>query len=1374
MVSNQGEGFMGKLLTGLSLLFFAFLLVTPKIFAVPITTKSDPADVGRPGFRIFTDRDGLPQNSILSMAFDSKGYLWVGTQDGAAYYNGRKWIAVKAPMRTNSNFILSLLGARDGSMWLGRDSGGLEHFENGIWTNYNKDTGLPGNSVFVLLETTSTDGKSIIWAGTEQGLGMFVDGKWRRFGEEEGLPHKIVTALIETSSADGKKSLLAGTLEGLARFENGRWVKFNTDWELNTKRINTLLETVSADGTACLWVGTPGGLAKYENGKWTSYGSRNGLPSDRVRCLLETSSPDGKKTIWAGTNGGGLAKFENGIWTTIDARSGLPNNLVNRLLRVNSSNGTSTIWIGTLGGLARMEGGKWLTYDTNSGLPNNVVYSLLETTSSDSTSSYWIGAMDGGIARFENGKWNTYNLKDALPGSIVRNLLNVPSRNGGTTVWALVSKGQLARFEDGRWINSEIEGNPGIMEIILLPSGSSGAEKTLWAATTNGVARFENGKWNIVYDKSSGLPHNEATSLLTTTARDGSPILWVGTPGGLAKLENEKWTVYDCKSGLPSNLVYCIFKTTSGDGGDTVWAATSEKLSRFENGKWITYDSNSGLPQGNISGVLEINKNGAHSLWLGTHGTGVAMLDLESKEAKWLTLTDSTIPALPNNIIYEIKKDAKDRIYIFTNKGIARLTTGTQQRVDPQEFNIYTFTTEDGLPSNECNGGAAMVDSRGRIWAGTLGGAVMFDPSREFEDRATKPLLIERTFLNGKVFDQALGNTSLDYNRNNLTFEYSLLSYFRESDIRYRTQLIGVDDRPSEWTADHKKEYTMLPEGSYRFNVWGRDYAGNITGPVEVAFKISPAPWRTWWAYFLYIGAIVGIGYGSFRLRLQALRHRNEALEGKVLKRTAQLAEKIEELKASEKRAHEASRSKSVFLANMSHELRTPLNAILGFVQLMDRDRTRRKDDKENLAIIMRSGEHLLSLINEVLSVSKIETGQLSLNQENYDLKRMLQGLDEMFRMRAESKGLQLVFDLAPDIPRYACGDEGKLRQVLINILGNALKFTDTGSIRLGMRWRDSVAEFEIEDTGKGIPQNELEKVFEAFVQTEVGQRSKEGTGLGLTISRNFVRLMGGEIEVRSTPGKGSTFSFKIKLPAAPGVEMDQEQRRVIGLEKGQQRYRVLVADDKWENRALLVKILSSVDFDVREAVNGKEAVEIRESWNPDLIWMDMRMPVMDGYVATKRIRSYESEKVKREAADPFSANHSHVFIIALTASAFEHDRNAILAAGCDDFVTKPFKESTIFEKMSEHLGARFIYEAQKQTEEEPKKCEEKITRERFVNLPAEWIDSLNQAVTEGDIETALSVLDLIRDRDEILSDELRSLVKSYRFDEVQNLVESI
>jgi len=400
---------------------------------------------------------------------------------------------------------------------------------------------------------------------------------------------------------------------------------------------------------------------------------------------------------------------------------------------------------------------------------------------------------------------------------------------------------------------------------------------------------------------------------------------------------------------------------------------------------------------------------------------------------------------------------------------------------------------------------------------------------------------------------------------------------------------------------------------------------------------------------------------------------------------------KQRQLKRSKEAADAANQAKSAFIANMSHELRSPLNAILGFTQIMTRSQTLPKEHQESVSIINRSGEHLLTLINNVLDLSKIEAGRVTLNPKNFDLHRLLDDIHDMFQLKAADKGLHLSLEPAPNLPRYIRTDEVKLRQILINLINNALKFTQQGGICVrSQSMNNSKIAFEVEDTGPGIAPEDLKTLFEAFSQTESGKQSQEGTGLGLSISRQFVQVMGGEMHVSSTLGKGTIFTFEIAYEEVEVTEIENQQvnqRRIIGLEPDQPRYRILIVDDKSINRQLLVKLLNPLGFELNEASNGKEAVEMCEQWQPHLIWMDMRMPVMNGFEAT--------QKIKATTAGQATA------IIALTASVLEEERAVVVSAGCDDFLRKPFREDDIFKMMEQHLGVRYVYEDLTQSQQE-------------------------------------------------------------------------
>ena len=540
-----------------------------------------------------------------------------------------------------------------------------------------------------------------------------------------------------------------------------------------------------------------------------------------------------------------------------------------------------------------------------------------------------------------------------------------------------------------------------------------------------------------------------------------------------------------------------------------------------------------------------------------------------------------------------------------------------------------------------------------------------------------------------------------------------------------------------------------------------------------------------YWLIFTAI-ALGGLGYGGVQLatrqRIESgLRQANAALENRVEARTSELRE-------AKEAAELASSSKSAFLSSMSHELRTPLNAILGFTQVMLRGLSLNKvnlphalllEQRETLGIIHRSGEHLLSLINDVLDMSKIEAGQVTLLETPFDLLAMLEALIEMLHLRADTKGVSLLYDCTDQVPHWIYGDERKLRQILINLVGNAIKFTEEGSVVLRVdavacpsapdTLSDDTSEnlprytltFEVEDTGVGIAPDEVDHLFEAFVQTRSGQRAREGTGLGLPISRQFIQLMGGDLSVNSTLGIGTCFQFSlpVKLAIVDQVSQPHQHRHVVGLAPGQPTYRILAVDDCWENRQLLLQFLQPLGFEVYQAENGQQAIEQWIEHQPHLIWMDIRMPVMNGYDATQTIKS------RPEGKD--------TTIIALTASVFEDERANILQAGCDDFVRKPISEELLLRKLTQHLGVSYRYIDDRLTVplEKPQR---QIESNDLASLPSEWVAQLRLAARGADDDLIWQLLDQIPKSQSDLAEALAEMVNEFRLDKIIRLTESI
>jgi signal transduction histidine kinase/CheY-like chemotaxis protein len=506
--------------------------------------------------------------------------------------------------------------------------------------------------------------------------------------------------------------------------------------------------------------------------------------------------------------------------------------------------------------------------------------------------------------------------------------------------------------------------------------------------------------------------------------------------------------------------------------------------------------------------------------------------------------------------------------------------------------------------------------------------------------------------------------------------------------------------------------------------------------------------------FFNYVALILKneiLGY----TRLQKI---NQQLEQEIAQR--KLVEK--DLRKAKRIAEDANQAKSVFLANMSHELRTPMNAVLGFSRILQDDPDITPVQRQSLDIINRSGSHLLNLINDILDMAKIEAGRIVIEPEPFDLGELIRDIVDMMRERAQSKHLYLLHEEKSGFPRFIEADPYKLRQILINLIGNAIKYTDTGgiSLRLDIRPNPKKSQHnllicEIEDSGVGIALEDQKKIFKPFVQ--VGKNTaQKGTGLGLPITQQYIKLMGGTISVSSILNGGSL--FKVVLPVKKVSEIEimlikPNQNRVIGLQTGQPAYRLLTVDDQLEGRLLLKKLLEPLGFEMREACNGEEAVAFFQQWQPDLIWMDMRMPVMDGLTATGQIRQLAGGK--------------KTIIVALTASVFQDEQARLLKEGFDAFISKPYRIEEIFNCLTHCLGVQFIYEEAKNPTAHPTSTTLALRPEHIKALPGDLHKQLYDAALQLDMEQILMVINEIKELDANVGKSLQNYVDQMDFQSI-------
>ena len=484
-------------------------------------------------------------------------------------------------------------------------------------------------------------------------------------------------------------------------------------------------------------------------------------------------------------------------------------------------------------------------------------------------------------------------------------------------------------------------------------------------------------------------------------------------------------------------------------------------------------------------------------------------------------------------------------------------------------------------------------------------------------------------------------------------------------------------------------------------------------------------------------------------VRLQLVKTENTSIFVGIIQDITERNKAEDLLRKAKEDAEQASLAKSQFVANMSHELRTPLNAILGFSQIMANSDNLTPKQRENIKIINNSGDHLLSLIDDVLNISKIEAGKIEFQKVDFDLLKLLDELEPFFQDKLLKKNLTLDFEYHGNIPKHIHADKTKIRQILVNLINNAIKFTTKGGIILRL-WLPQTFKsslmlaFEVEDTGCGIAENDLNNVFQTFVQTSSGLKSEEGAGLGLAISRQFIQLMEGDIHIESTLNKGSTFKFNIVVNQPITTTEEPKKLKIISLEPNQSCYNILIVDDDPLNRLILIELLSPFGFETKEAENGQIAVDICQEWEPHLVFMDMRMPIMDGFEASQTIKKLLN----------------HTIIIALTASVFEDRKEQILDSGCDAFMSKPFRHTDIFEIIQRYLGVNYISETEDEIFDEYK-----LTKESLVSLSDELKNELKQAIEIIDIDKVERLLKQIQPKDAQLADAIRKQIDNFEYE---------
>jgi signal transduction histidine kinase/ligand-binding sensor domain-containing protein/CheY-like chemotaxis protein len=1182
-----------------------------------ISGFSQPAS---PRFEHISTETGLSQSNVICILHDSRGFMWFGTRDGLNKYDGYSFTIYKnIPANSRSisnNFITGIAEDANGDLWIATWGGGVNRYDRAK-DRFVRYTVNPSTN---FINTILVDDKGFVWVGANGGGLIELDprnGKLKTFKNDPSDPASISDNEVKTAIEDSHHRIWLGTVHGgvdLYEPTTHSFRRFLHDPADTHTLSGNYAQRIYEDKRQQIWIGTEGGLDLFDPAtvQFRHFHSdpkqKNSLSANTVLSL----SDDDNGNLWVGTDNGGLnildratGQFHVYLHDEVDNNS-LSNNSIHSLYRDPMGN----MWIGTYSGgvnFFNKATNQFRLYKHNSSaqsLSNNNVLDIQE----DATHHMWIGTDGGGLELLDpaSGIFTHFRHKVGVSNSICGDYVLSVREDHAHNLWVGTWGNGLTVVDAGRthfrqYCHHATDTNSiGGNNIYAITEDRDGA---IWVGTYgDGLDLYEPGKGQFHhYRHAAGNPGSISSDRVHCLLADKEGSLWIGSfDGGLDRLDKKSgifthFTHSPGRNSLSDNSINYIYE----DSKANLWICTSAGLNCLDQntGRFTAYFSNDGLP---------------------------------------------------NDVIFGIREDHMGNLWISTNNGLSQF--------NPQTKAFKNFSVADGLQSNEFKAHACYTAASGMMYFGGVNGFNSFVPDSVRIRSFDPPLVITRFEIFNKEAPISEGDSDgsplkknitetrdlqLSYQNSVISFEFASLNYTRSEKKQYAYKLEGFDKKWNFIGLKRNATYTNLDPGKYVFRVRGVNNDGDWSpGTTGLDITITPPFWRSWWFRLLVAMSVGIIATSIVQVRIHSINRQKKMLEAQVLDRTRLLNRSMDEERIARQEAERANRSKSDFLANMSHELRTPLNAIIGFSDLV-LTTDMRSSQREYLENVNRAGYNLLGIINDILEYSKIEAGKLFIDRMPFRMRPMVEETIDILAVKAFGKGLELICDIDPQLTDAMIGDPARLKQILMNLLGNAIKFTEKGEIVLTVNRGEAylcddkkfqTVAIAVSDTGIGISPEKIKQIFERFTQADSSTtRNYGGTGLGLTIARNLAELMGGSLEVQSEKGKGSVFTLLIPLEVAdsPATAEAATLKKIFT--------RVLVVDSNATSGRLLVKMLGSLGICANVCSSGPDASaavnRARSAGEPyAIIITDQPVSAVDGIGVVRMFSSVERGQQRSES----------------------------------------------------------------------------------------------------------------------------------------------